>query len=374
MKTLKVLTVQIAILLAGLACIELVFRLFMPLPVHGGVYIDRNGDIVHVAQNEFLLRPNLDLTHKSSEFSKRVRTNELGYRKIDNASITPDFLFLGDSFTFGHGVSDEEVFSELFCVKHKFRCQNLGRSGTDTFQQTKILRHALDHYKMRPANVVLVMLAACWLESAGNDLGDNLRDIRAGLSGLHSSVRPRESGDPFLAMEGGHQQKIWIAAFAGMNGGGDLALPETALAATGDTAGLVRTLQRWIGEFEITKRVMLVFSRQVKGALYRCSDDREMAAAVDATKAALAQIERLSAEYGFKVAVAVIHPYQELDGFYAKTEEAVRRATPEAFQLVPTGADFRKDDYYPYDGHFNAAGHANMAAILERNLMGADRK
>ena len=358
MKALKVASVQIVILLAGLVCIELVFRLFMPLPVHGGIYLDHDGRVVHVAQDEFLLRPNLDLTHKSAEFSKRVRTNELGYRRIDNASITPDFLFLGDSFTFGHGVSDEEVFSELFCAKHKFRCQNLGRSGTDTFQQVKILSYALKHYAMRPANVVLVMLAACWLESAGNDLGDNLRHFQKGvgipLTGIREATVPAAK-----------RANVVRAAQAPA---------ERVTADTAGAGGLVRTLQQWIGEFEITKRVMLAFSRQVKGALYRCSDEREIAAAVDATRAALMQIERLSTEYAFKVTVVVIHPYQELDGHYAETEQAVRRATPEAFQLVLTGADFRKDDYYPYDGHFNAAGHANMAAILERSLLGADRK
>jgi hypothetical protein len=323
---LKVAVVQALILVAGFAIMEFSLREFLPLPVHGGVYVDRSGRSIHVALDEFVLRPNLDVTHRASEFSKRIRTTDLGYRWVNNASLTPDYLFLGDSFTFGHGVADDETFADLFCVQHNVRCQNLGRSGTGTFDQKRILRYAIEHDGMRPANVVLVMLAACWIDAAGNDLGDNLRGPLTG-----ADDHPAASGD-----------------------------------------GPVRVLQRSLGDLEIVKRGMLALSGPLKGALYRCSDAARIDEGVAATKTALAQLQQLATEYHFKVTVVVVHPYQELDGHYVQTEQAVRRATPDAFRLIFTGADFRKNQYYPYDGHLNVAGHRNMAAILDRRLLSTD--
>jgi hypothetical protein len=347
---LKIMAVQAAILLVGVAAIEFALRVFLPLPVHGGVYIDRNGRSVHVALNEFVLRPNLDISHKASEFSARIRTTDLGYRWIDNASLTPDYLFLGDSFTFGHGVSDEETFADLFCLRHQFRCQNLGRSGTGTFAQTKILRYAIEHYGVRPARVILVMLAGCWLDAAGNDLGDNMRELAARSDGSTAD-----------------DTKIAALAQPASESVDDFAtLPLHA-------ANPIRMLQRWFGDLEIVKRPMLALSRQVKGALYKCSDDRQIDTAVTVTRVALTELRQLASEYRFKVTVVVVHPYQELGGPFARTEQAVRRATPTAFDLILTGADFRKDQFYPYDGHLNVAGHRNMAAILDRDLLAEDR-
>ena len=48
----------------------------------------------------------------------------------------------------------------------------------------------------------------------------------------------------------------------------------------------------------------------------------------------------------------------------ASTEAVVAGALPATFACLGTGAGFRKEHYYAYDGHFNASGHANLAAIL----------
>jgi hypothetical protein len=59
---------------------ELVLGEFVPLPVHGDIYIHRSGRSARVALSEFVLRPTIDITHRASEFSKRIRTTDLGYR------------------------------------------------------------------------------------------------------------------------------------------------------------------------------------------------------------------------------------------------------------------------------------------------------
>src|SRR5262245_27706212 len=173
MKVVKIIIMLLALLAVGLIGVELALAYFLPLPVRGGMYVDAKGSIIRMEESKLSLTPNLDVTHVSVEFSKRIRTNALGYRRVSDDSRAADVIFLGDSFTFGHGVADEETFASIVCIRNKLACQNLGRGGTNTFEQIAILRHALEAHGMRPRTVVVVMLAACWLDSAGNDLSEN---------------------------------------------------------------------------------------------------------------------------------------------------------------------------------------------------------
>jgi hypothetical protein len=331
----KIAAIQTAIFLCGLVSIELVLEQFFPLPPHGGVYLDASGHPVRIARDADTLEPRLDVRHVASEFATHIHTGDFGYRKMSKESPAPDFLFIGDSFTFGHGVSDDEVFSEIFCKTRGAACLNLGRSGSDTFDQVRILRHEIDAHQLRPKTVVLTMLTACWLGVAGNDLGDNLTDYR---SAKRSSVEP---GAPIRA----------------------------SLAPSPTEA--MRTLQRWLGDFEITKRVMIVASSGLKRSVYACSEPGELDAAGNATAVALGELAQLAEQYRFQMKVVVVHAYQDLNGGFRTTEAIVTRALPKAAGCIPTAAKFRNEHYYPYDGHFNAAGHANLAAILDGTIESA---
>jgi len=259
-KFVKIAAVQAIVFLGGLVVIECALAWFAPLPPHGGVYTDRNGKPARVSLDDDTLAPNLDIVHSASEFSASIHTNALGYRLMSKESATPDFLFLGDSFTFGHGVSDGEVFAEVFCKTRGASCLNLGRSGTDTFDQVRILRHGIDTYRLRPRNVVLTMLAACWLGVAGNDLGDNL---------THAGPRS--------------------------------ALPAPMRADVMPSPGdIVKAIQRRVVDFEITKRVMIIAASGLKTTLYSCSPQAALDAAQRATAVALRQLARLADEFGFK--------------------------------------------------------------------------
>lgn len=337
-QAVKIAAVQLLIFAVAIVCIEFALRYLAPLPVHGGIFVDGNGKQVRVAKDEALLKPNLRATHISSEFSARVAINARGYRTAVNESAQPDYLFLGDSFTFGHGVSDEEVFSSLLCKERAVSCLNLGRSGTNTFQQLKILRYAL-HRGIRPKTVVLVMLTACWVDSAGNDLGDNLLHYRSQNESVAAAGVPTAQG---RALSG--EQPSFSAN------------------------DLIQEVQRRIGHFEIVRRTMLIIASRLKSSVYACSDAKKIAAAMEATRAALNELQRVADETPFEVAVLAIHPYQELDGSYSRTERELTAIMPHSFAFTGTGAHFRKDQYFLYDGHFNAAGHANMARVLEAVL------
>ena len=318
-QTAKLALVQLIILLVGLVCIELILRYFAPLPVHGGTYYARDGSPVRVALDENRLKPNLELTHKASEFLVQISTNELGYRKLTNESSAPQYAFLGDSFTFGHGVSDKETFSDLFCTAQGLACLNLGRSGTSTFDQLRVLEYALDVHQIRPKVVVLVMLTSCWISQSGNDLGDNLKQYRTGNKDKNGSFE---------------------------NPNTPTSVPQAALAQVASD-GLsrnrrpkddpIKRVQRWIGNFEITKRAMLVLSSQLKNHVFACSDQETIDAAIAATQVALNELERLATEFGFEVKVFSIHPYQELDGSFRKNSTQSARRYADDFRVFRNG-------------------------------------
>jgi hypothetical protein len=96
---------------------------------------------------------------------------------------------------------------------------------------------------------------------------------------------------------------------------------------------IVKAIQRRVVDFEITKRVMIIAASGLKTTLYSCSPQAALDAAQRATAVALRQLAGLADEFGFKVDVVIIHPYQEIDGAYRSTEAVVAGAVPEKFGL-----------------------------------------
>jgi len=103
-----------------------------------------------------------------------VRINSSGLRGVDYSPAEQSdpalakVLLLGDSFTFGHGVREEETFGALLEDRlnaggRKFVVVNAGHGGWGTLQET---RYGIDHLRVfRPSIVVLTF--------CGNDPSDD---------------------------------------------------------------------------------------------------------------------------------------------------------------------------------------------------------
>lgn len=99
-------------------------------------------------------KPDVRLTYRSPEFEMHVRTNEEGLRSAAMpAGPEPTVLFIGDSFTFGWGVSEAERYTDLIGKQlGGVRTVNAGHWMYTFDQQLLLMRQLIERH--RPAVVV----------------------------------------------------------------------------------------------------------------------------------------------------------------------------------------------------------------------------
>ncbi|MEQ1587502.1 MAG: hypothetical protein ABL895_16575 [Cyclobacteriaceae bacterium] len=86
----------------------------------------------------YLLKPGF-CTFENIEFSTPVEINQMGLRDSDKALGSPEIIFLGDSFTMGWGVNQNEAFPQLVKATGK-RALNAGVSSFGTVREMILLK------------------------------------------------------------------------------------------------------------------------------------------------------------------------------------------------------------------------------------------
>jgi len=159
---------RVALLLATVALVvavsELGLRAFW-----GGFYL--KGDRLYVtssATRGWANRPSTKAVYGEPEFHFDVKTNALGFRGPEVPTEKPPgklrVLMLGDSFTYGIGVADDETFSaRLEALDPRFEVLNTGVNGYGTAQELLLLRDL--GLALHPD---VVVIAFFW-----NDVGNN---------------------------------------------------------------------------------------------------------------------------------------------------------------------------------------------------------
>ena len=120
--------------------------------------------------------PNLQDVYFGWDYSQEVKTDQLGYRLGVRGSVSPKdrlVLLVGDSYTFGWGVSTSESIASyldemLAHYNSKLRVVNLGVSGWGTLAYAEQLETALGHFKDHSIEAVVVL-------HADNDPVDNVK-------------------------------------------------------------------------------------------------------------------------------------------------------------------------------------------------------
>jgi len=161
--------------LLGLVGVEITLRLF-----HPQLLVRTYGLFVADESRSFKLKPNFSGNQVTPEFAVPININSKGLRDDEVEFEKPEnykrVLVLGDSFTFGSGVSSENTYSNQLeaLLNHRqtgeiWQVVNSGVGAYGTLQEYVFLEE--EGWKYEPDFLILQFLA-------NNDLTDNLYPFR----------------------------------------------------------------------------------------------------------------------------------------------------------------------------------------------------
>lgn len=118
---------------------------------------------------------NLDCVYFGQDYSLHIRTDKHGYRRSRRplADGEPLVLLVGDSYTFGWGVSDDQTYASYLdgaLVEQGLRVINLGTPGFGTLEYAQRLEQALGEFAAHPIRAIVVL-------HVDNDPVDNVEEI-----------------------------------------------------------------------------------------------------------------------------------------------------------------------------------------------------
>ena len=325
--------VSLAIAFAGA---EIASRVFLPISPGVRYYeVNNPSNVKAISASPLRHVASMKVRQVSTEFNAGITFTSQGHR-VPAARGNPDIIFLGDSFTFGQGLEDEETFPYIYCAETELSCANLARSGTGTGVQVAILEHYLKTEGWRPRQVKLFMMAMTGALTSGNDIFDNILEEARAIAPEETipSADKTRSEDSLKV-----SWALWISQ---------------VMRRVRYESNLIR-----VAYFQAAPVIRTWFSPK--------PSDTNLAKGLAATRRQLEYLERMCRHYGFTYSVYVIHPMQDiLRGTHNDTVRAIQNLVPDILVkgTAPLFIDKTTDYYYPYDGHFNALGSRKIADYL----------
>jgi hypothetical protein len=273
----------------------------------------------------------------SNEYDAITTITDKGHR-VPGVEGSPDVVFLGDSFTYGYGLKDEETFPSIYAARLGRACVNLGMPSSGTGKQLRRLEQFLDRWHWRPKEVKLFFFGMSSSMSAGNDFVDNynyglwLRAQAAGVATPVAAARPIRRAD-----------------------------------AAGDLAGRIVDSRSFLFEHShLMRRVKYNWGPLLKSVLLKDPGQERMAEALEYTRQTLKELDDLSRRAGFEYNIYLLVPVQDIiRGTFPDTLAAINHVSPKP--VIPTAQLFvasPQDFYYSYDGHLNPKGSRRVADFL----------
>ncbi|MCC6805776.1 MAG: SGNH/GDSL hydrolase family protein, partial [Anaerolineae bacterium] len=284
----------------GLA--EIVTRAFFP--VYGGL---DNVTLDGAPVKEWFV-PGSVYRQVSNEYDAITTITPQGHR-VPGSEGNPEVVFLGDSFTFGFGLKDDQTFAAIYCQQRRVACANLGIPGSGTSRQVARLTQFLRDFRWHPREVKLFFFGMSGSFSAGNDFVDNYEFGRR-REAQAQQASAREAAPPSLAAR---------------------------------IIGLQSTL---LDHSYLMRRVKFHWGPLLKTLIVDAPGEVRMREALTYTRQGLQQLDDLSRQNGFDYAVYLIVPVQDIlrgtDGVTLATLDSVspRPAIPTAPALRDAPASY----------------------------------
>ena len=325
-------------LLFAFALVEILLRVFFPL--YGGRdNLTLDGKSIHS-----FLDPGSIYRQYSNEYNALTTITDKGYRAPAVAG-NPDVLFVGDSFTFGFGLTDDETFSSIYCKQRRLQCANLGMPGSGTLRQVKRLEQFLHELSWRPKHVNLFFFGMSRSFSAGNDFADNYnfgqwleRQARTGPDANDATDPSDDERAP------GQRQRVRA-------GFGEWII------------GLQRPL---LYNSQLVRRVKYHWGPMLRTIVLAEPDDKRREDALAYTARAFKELDDLARRSAFEYEIFLVVPVQDIllksDGETLATLNRVARKP--AISTADLFRDAPQRFYFAYDGHLNASGARRVAEFL----------
>lgn len=304
-------------LLFSLGVAEVVARVFFP--IYGGV----DNVTIDGAPVKDWFAPGSVYRQISNEYDAITTITSKGHR-VPGTDANPDVVFIGDSFTFGFGLKDDETFASRYCSAMQVSCANLGIPGSGTVRQLRRLEQFLTEHQWKPKEVKWFFFGMSGSFSAGNDFVDNY--------------------------DFGRRQSGTVA-------------PPPAPSLAGRLIGLQSLL---LENSYLMRQVKYRWGPVLKSLIVDAPGESRMSEALRYTRAALQELDDSSRRLGFEYTIYLIVPVQDIiRGTADDTLAAFNSISPKpAIATAPVLADDPTKYYFAYDGHLNAEGSRRVADML----------
>ena len=302
----------------------------------GAKKLDLNGEVLNIDS----VQPGAVYRQYSEEYDAVTTITQKGYR-IPEAGDNPQIIFLGDSFTFGQGLSDEQTFPFLFCKSFPISCANLGVPGASTTSELDRLEEFLASEEWSPQHVLLFIFAMTNFLGAGNDLYDNIKAFEQAKKMKIISYSPGNFSSPSYV-------KMNTDIFSEF------------------LYFLLEFRKTLLKYSNLARVVKFYFGPQLKELFAPSARKETLNHALSLMKEQLTRFERLAVQFGFTPHIFLIHPVQDiLRGSYHDTIFSLQSISSKtihstAHLFLPDPEPF----FFPLDGHLNGEGSQKVAEYL----------
>jgi hypothetical protein len=334
-------------LLVSLLIIEVILRVFFPL--YGG----RDNVTLDGRSITSFLQPGTVYRQLSNEYDALTTITDKGHR-VPAVDGNPEIVFVGDSFTFGFGLTDDETFASIYCKHQQRSCANLGMPGSGTSRQVKRLEQFIERWNWRPKQVKLFFFGMSRSFSSGNDFVDNYNygqwfDAQskqpvasASLDGRKAEPAPAPRDKPQVGFG------EWILSW------------QTFL----------------LENVHLVRHAKYHWGPMLRTFVLAEPDEKRRAAALHYSERGFRELDALSRRVGFAYEVYLIVPSHDIlmgtDGETLAMLSSVASSPP-----IATAQLFREapgDFYFSYDGHLNPKGSRRLAEFLVAREAAQSRK
>jgi hypothetical protein len=346
------LFVLAAAAITGLIAAELLLRLVNPSMSYG--YMPQEIRASYLRPSTFILselRPSNRSRFKMLEFDTTVITNSLGLRDNEVDFTKPRILCLGDSFTFGYGVENDETFcarlEELFGGQYDF----VNAGFADGYAPSTYALWLTRYRERLSPSMILVNFFQ-------NDSGDVRMDtwIKDG-----QVMGPEDTGLPDKSIRPGY---IVTDDGVGMRDNWRAMLPVPIrrwMKMSYVVAFLRSRVIRDLDSADTAQPERDVAAEAAAEAAIDAAEDRKFNRSLDLMQDAAGDTPLVFYVIGGLVGLEELAPSKvdRLVTAYARTHD---------IPLLMNHRGFTTDDFFPQDMHFKPSGHEKAAAYLFREL------